>query len=113
MPTPPETFGEEIHQYTDTLYTTQKQANLTNSLLQDFTVFNEYDSTKLEDWLTDIETITDLTYESQAKLSNAKSRGLTHSLVTEAINSEKSWEEIKDLLLLNCATLISIHMSQA
>ena len=39
--------------------------NLTNSLLQDITVFNEYDSTKLDDWLTDIETAVDLTNESQ------------------------------------------------
>ena len=64
MPTPTEPFGEVIWQYTNTLYTTQKQTNLTNSLLQDITVFNEYDSTKLEDWLTDIETTVDLTNES-------------------------------------------------
>ena len=70
--------------------TTQKQSNLTNSLLQDIAVFNEYDSTKLEDWLMDIETAADLTNGSQAKLAKAKSRGLTHTLVMEAINSEKS-----------------------
>ena len=40
----------------NTLCTKQKQMNLTHSLLQDITVFNEYNSTKLEDWLTDIET---------------------------------------------------------
>ena len=45
----------------------------------------------------DIETAADLTNESEAKLAKAKSRGLTHTLVTEAISSEKSWEEIKDL----------------
>ena len=45
---------EAMQQYTDTLCTTQKQSNLTNSLLQDISVFNEHDSTKLEDWLTDI-----------------------------------------------------------
>ena len=55
-PTPIEPFGEVIHQYTDTLCTTQKQTNLTYSLLQDITIFNEYDAKKLEDWLTDIET---------------------------------------------------------
>ena len=49
---------------------------------------------KLEDWLTDIETAADLTHESQAKLAKAKLRGLTHILVTEATNSDKSWEEI-------------------
>ena len=98
-PTPTEPLGQVIHQYTDTLCTTQKQTDLTSSL-QDITVFNEYDSTKLEDWLTDIETAVDLTSESQAKLVKAKSRGLTHTLVTEAINSGKSWEEFKDLLWL-------------
>ena len=53
-PTPPEPFRQVICQYTDTLCTTQKQTNLTNSLLQDINVFNEYNSTKLEDWLMDI-----------------------------------------------------------
>ena len=80
--------------------TTQKQTNLTNSLLQYIAVFNEYDSTKLEEWLTDIETAADLTNESGGKLAKAKSRGLTHTLVMEAINSDKSWDKIKDLLWL-------------
>ena len=43
---------------------TQKQTNLTNSLLQDITVSSEYDPTKLEDWLKDIETAADQTSES-------------------------------------------------
>ena len=62
MPTEP--FREVKHQYTNSLCTSQKQTNLTYSLLQDFTVFNEYDSTKLEDWFTDIERTVDLTNES-------------------------------------------------
>ena len=99
-PTPTEPFGEVICQYTGILCTTQKQINLTNSLLQDIAVFNEYDSTKLEDWLMDIETAADLTNEICAKLAKAKSRGLTHTLVMEAINSDKSWDEKKDLLWL-------------
>ena len=45
-PTPTEPFGEVILQFMDTLHTTQKQTNLTNSLLQDIAVLNEYDSTK-------------------------------------------------------------------
>ena len=52
----------------------QMQMNLTNSLLLDIAVFNEYDSTKLEDWLMDIERAADLTNKSQAKLAKAKSR---------------------------------------
>ena len=59
-----EPFGEVVHQYTDTQCTTQKQTHLTNSLLQNSAVFNEHDSTKLEEWLTDIETAVDLTSES-------------------------------------------------
>ena len=54
-PPSPEPFGEVICQYTNTFCTTQKQTNLTNSLLQDMAVVNKYDSTKLEEWLTDIE----------------------------------------------------------
>ena len=99
-PTPNEPFGEVIHQYTNTLCTIQKQTNLTGSFLQDIAVFNEYDSKKLEDWLMDIETAADLSNESLVKLAKAKSRGLNHTLVMEAINSDKFWEEIKDLLQL-------------
>ena len=55
----------------DTLCNTQKQCNLPNLLLQDIAVFNEYDSTKLKDWLMDIETAAGLTNESQAKLPQA------------------------------------------
>ena len=59
-------FGKVIHQYTDTLFTTQKLTNVTNSILQDINVFNEYDLTKLEEWLTDIERAVDLTNENWA-----------------------------------------------
>ena len=85
----------------------QKESNLTNSLLQDIPVFNEHDSTKQKDCLTDINTAADLTSESRARLDKAKSRGLTCTLVTEAITSNKSWDEIKDLLRLKpCNTYI-------
>ena len=36
--------------------------------------------------------------------------GLTHSLITEALNLDKSWEEIKDLLCLKLCSL-DIHTS--
>ena len=91
-------FG--LHRLCTIMCTTQKQTNLTNSLLQGITVFNEYNSTKLEEWLTDIETAVDLTNESQDKLAKAKFRGLTCTLVTESINSDKSRDEIKELLWL-------------
>ena len=61
-PAPTEPLREVICQYTDTLCTTQKQINLTNSLLQAIAVF------KLKEWLTDLETAADFTNESQAKI---------------------------------------------
>ena len=97
-PAPAEPLKEVICQYTDTLCTTQKQSNFTNSLLQHISVLNKHNSTKLEDWLTDIEMATDLTSKSRQRLAKAKSRVLTHTLVTEAITLNKSWDEIKDLL---------------
>ena len=100
IPAPKDPFGEVVHQYTDTPCTTQKQTNLKNSLQQDIAIFNEHDSTKLEEWLMDRETAADLTSEIQAKLAKAKSRGLTCMLVMEAINSEKTWDRIKDVLRL-------------
>ena len=45
-------------------------------------------------------TAVDLTNESQAKLVKAKSRGLTCTLITDTINTERTWDEIKDLLTL-------------
>ena len=103
IPIPAEPFGEVIYQYTNTLCTTQKQMNLTISLLQDIIVFNS-----LEQWLMDIETAADLTNESWAKHTKAKSRGLTLTLV----NSGKSWDEIKDLLTLKlCNANIHTYIS--
>ena len=61
------------------------------------TIFKDHNSTKLEEWLTDMDTAVHLTRESQDKLAKAKSRGLTCTLVMEAINSENTWDEIKDL----------------
>ena len=48
----------------------------------------------------DIEPAASLTNESQAKLAKANLGGLTCTLVMEAINSDQSWDEIKDLLWL-------------
>ena len=53
-----------------------------------------------EDWLTDIETASELTNESRTKLAQGKSRGLVRTLITEALIAQKSWDEIKDLLHL-------------
>ena len=69
-----------------------------------------HDTTLLKDWLVDVKTAADLTTESRRKLAQAKSGGLTHTLITEAITSEKSWEDIKDLLQLKIYNS-DIHMS--
>ena len=97
---PTEPLGEVIRHYTNTLCSAQKQTNLMNSLLQDISVCNGHHTMQLADWLVDIETAADLTAESRTKLAQAKSKGLTHTLITEAITSGNSWDYIKDLLLL-------------
>ena len=58
----------------------------------------------------DKETAANLSAESRTKLAKAKSKGLTCTLITEALNSGKCWDDIKDLLcLMLCNT--DIHTS--
>ena len=109
-PTHTEPLGEVLKHYTNTLCSVQKQKNFTNSLLQDISIFMGHDTTLLEDLLVDIETAADLTMESRTKLAQAKSRGLTHTLITEAITSGKSWGDIKHLLQLKICNS-NIHTS--
>ena len=99
-----------IKHYTNTLFKAQKQTNLTYSSLQDISIFNGHDTIQLEDWLVDIETAADLTAESQTKLAQTKSKGLTCTLITEAIISGKSWDDIKDVLQLKICNS-NIHTS--
>ena len=42
----------------------------------------------------------DLSAESRTKLVQAKSKGLTCTLITEALNLGKYWDDIKDILHL-------------
>ena len=58
---PAEPNGEVLNKYTDTLCNTQKKTSFINYLLQDITVLNGNDTSKLENWLTDIEATSDLT----------------------------------------------------
>ena len=102
-----------LDRYTETLCTAQKKTSLENSLLQDIPTLNGQDPSQLEDWLTDIETASELTNESRTKLAQAKSRGLVRTLITEAIIAQKSWEEIKDSLHLKiCNADIHTSISQ-
>ena len=87
---PPEPLHDVLHQYTETLCYAQKQTTFMNTLVQDIPTFNGSDSTQLEDWLVDIETAVDLTDESRTKLAQAKSKGLTCTLITEALTSGKT-----------------------
>ena len=91
-----EPIGEVLNKYTDTLCNTQKKTALENSLLKDIPILNRNDSSQLEDWLTDIETASELMGESRTKLVQAKSRGLVRTLISEALTLHKTWEDIKD-----------------
>ena len=79
-----------LDKYTDTLCTAQKKTSLESSLLQDIPTLNGQDSSQLEDWLTDIETASELTGESRTKLAQAKSRGLVRTLISESFNCTKN-----------------------
>ena len=105
-PAPPEPLDEVLQQYTETLCSAQKQTTYANTLIQDIPTFNGSDSTQLEDWLVDIETAADLTDESRTKMAQAKSKGLNHTLITEAFTSGQCWEETKDLLHLEICNLV-------
>ena len=105
-----EPIGEVLNKYTDTLCNAQKKTSLENSLLQDIPILNGNDSSQLEDWLTDIETASELMGESRTKLVQAKSRGLVRTLILEALTLHKTWEEIKDSLHLKICNS-DIHTS--
>ena len=107
---PPEPLNDVLHQYTETLCSAQKQTTFVNTLIQGIPTFNGSNSTQLEDWLVDIETTADLTDESRTKLAQAKSKGLTCTLITETLTSGKCWEYIKDLLHLKIC-ILDIHTS--
>ena len=64
---PSEPIEEVLDKYTDTLCNAQKKTSLESSLLQDIPTLNVNDCSQLEDWLTDIETASELTGESRTK----------------------------------------------
>ena len=55
--------------------------SLESSLLQDVTILNGNDSLQLEDWLTDIDTTSELMGKSRTKLAQTKSKGLKRTLI--------------------------------
>ena len=110
LPTPLEPVEEVLHKYTNILCTAQKKTSFVNSLLQVITIMNGNDSSQLEDWLADVKTFSDLTGRSRTKLAQAKSKGLIHTLISEALTSNKTWDEIKDSLHLKICNS-DIHTS--
>ena len=107
---PSEPIEEVLDKYTDILCNAQKKTSLESSFLQDIPTVNGQDSSQLEDWLTYIETASELTGESRTKLAQAKSRGLVRTLISEALTAQKTWEEIKDSLCLKISNA-DIHTS--
>ena len=105
-----EPIGEVLNKYTDTLCNAQKKMSLENSLLQYITILNGNDSSQLEDWLTDIESASELMGVSRTKLAQAKPKGLVCTLILEALTLHKTWEEIKDSLHLKICNS-DIHTS--
>ena len=57
--------------------------------MQYIPILNGQDSSQLEDWLTDIETASELTGKIRTKLAQGKSRGLVRTLITKAIIVQK------------------------
>ena len=92
----------------DTLCTTQRESNLTTTMLQDIPTFEWQDSSKLEDWFMDIEIAADILTENHTCLAEAKSCGLTHMLIHKATKTGKCSDEIKDMLRLKLHK-VNIH----
>ena len=58
----------------------------------------------------DIETTANLSAESRPKVAQAKSKGFTHTLITDVLNLGKCWDDIKDILHLKLCNS-NIHTS--
>ena len=99
-----------LNRYAETLCTAQKKMSFESSLLQDIPILNGQDSSQLQDWLTDIETASELTNKSRRKLAQAKLRGLVRTLVSKALIAQKIWDKIKDSLHLKISNA-DIHTS--
>ena len=93
-------MDKTMQAYTDTLHAAEREANLTKTMLQHIPTFDGQDSLKLENWFMDIETAADIPTESYMYLAEAKSCGLTHTLICKAIKTEKCLDEIKGILRL-------------
>ena len=84
-----ELVHKSMQAYMDTLHATHREANLTMTMLQEIPTFDGQDSSKLEDWFTEIETNADILTESHTCLAEAKSHVLTCTLIQEALQAGK------------------------
>ena len=81
-------------------------------MLQDIPAFVCQDSSKLEDWLMDIETTTDILTENCTHLDEAKSHGFTCMHNCETTQTRKCWDEMKGILRLKlCNATIHTYNS--
>ena len=86
--------------------------HLTTSLLKDIPAFDAWDTTKLEDWLSNIKMAAGILKESWICLVEAKSHGLTCTLICEALQAEKYSDDFEDILHLKlCNANIHTYMS--
>ena len=84
-----------LDRYSKPLCSAQKKTSLESSLLQDIPILNGQDSSQLEDWLTDIETASELTNKSRTRLAQAKSRELVRTLITKALIAQRVGMKLK------------------
>ena len=82
------------------MHATQRESNLTTTMLQDIPTFDGQDSSMLEDWFMDIETATGILTENHTCQAKDKLCGLTHTLIPGATKTGKCWNEIKGILRL-------------
>ena len=101
-----EPVNKTLQAYMDTLHAAQIEANLTTTMPKNIPTFEGEDSSKLEVWLTDIETTADILTESCTHLAEAKSHDLTCTLNCKGTQAGKCWDDIKGILRLKLCNAI-------
>ena len=94
--------------YTNALCATQRESNFTTTILQDIPTYGGQDSSMLEDLFMNKENAADILTESCTCLAEAKPHGLTHTLICEATQTGKCWDEMKGILRLKIYN-VNIH----
>ena len=112
----PQSIEEPVHKavqaYMGALHATQREANITITLLHDIPTFDGQDYSKPENWSMDIETATDMLTERHTHLTEVKLYSLTHTLIHETLQTGKCWYEIKGILRLKfCNANINTYTS--